>query len=301
LELCGACILKGEYGRIVEVAPGVLDVIDKAGLQRRWDVGKYYNLNLYTVVLAEQGMSMGCLGDFKKGGSACEKACQLAEEIGNISTLPYTELDWGNLLVIKGDGRGALEHIEKSVRYAEQGDVAIVPWLATTSLGYAHYLLGQLEAASKHFEERNEIYRTTAFSALMSFNHYGLGMVCLDCGDLEGARRHIEESLEFCRKGGERAQEGRSTVALGMVIGKTEPARSSEAEERILQGMRMLEELKLRPWLAEGYLFLGELYADTGQTEKALETLKKAKASFSEMGMDYWLRRTQQVLERVTG
>jgi tetratricopeptide (TPR) repeat protein len=136
---------------------------------------------------------------------------------------------------------------------------------------------------------------------LMSLNHYGLGMVCLDCGDLEGARMHIEESLEFCRKGGERAQEGRSTVALGRVIGRADPAQSAEAEERILQGIRMLEEIKLRPWLAESYLFLGELYADTGQMEKALEALKKAEAEFSEMGMDYWLRRTQEVLERVEG
>ncbi len=48
-----------------------------------------------------------------------------------------------------------------------------------------------------------------------------------------------------------------------------------------------------------GRLFLGELYADTGQTEKALETLKKAEAEFKDMGMDYWLRKTQEVLARV--
>jgi tetratricopeptide (TPR) repeat protein len=124
-------------------------------------------------------------------------------------------------------------------------------------------------------------------------------MVCLDCGDLAGAQRHIEESLEFCRSSGERAQEGRSTVALGRIIGKSEPAQSAEAEERILQGIRMLEELKLRPWLAEGYLFLGELYADTGQNEKALEAMKKAEAEFKDMGMDYWLRRTEEVLARI--
>ncbi len=41
--------------------------------------------------------------------------------------------------------------------------------------------------------------------------------------------------------------------------------------------------------------------ADIGQKEKALETLKKAEAAFQEIGMDYWLRRTQEVLERVQG
>ena len=62
-----------------------------------------------------------------------------------------------------------------------------------------------------------------------------------------------------------------------------------------------LDEMKLKPWSARGYLYLGELCADTGQKEKALETLKKAEGMFQEMGMDYYLRRTQEVLERVQG
>ena len=63
----------------------------------------------------------------------------------------------------------------------------------------------------------------------------------------------------------------------------------------------ILDELKLKPWTTQGYLHLGELYADRGQSEKALETLKKAEDAFQEMGMDCWLRRTQEVLERVQG
>ena len=38
-----------------------------------------------------------------------------------------------------------------------------------------------------------------------------------------------------------------------------------------------------------------------GHKEKALEYLKKAQGMFREMGMDYWLRMTQGVLERVQG
>jgi tetratricopeptide (TPR) repeat protein len=298
-ELCWACEYKGDYSRIVEVAPTILDVLAKAGMQRRWDVGKYYNLNLYSTILAYQGVSLGYLGDFEKGDALLQEAWHLAEEIGNLTTLPGPQMQRGAALIVKGDGRGALGHVEKAIGYAEQADMPILLWIASTLLGHAYYLLGDLDTARRHFEERNEIYRTTAFSGWVSWNHYGLGMVCLDCGDLDGARRHIEESLEFCRRGGDRAREGHSTVALGKVIGKADPARSAEAEGHILQGIRMLEEMKLRPWLAEGYLFLGELYADSGQPDKALETLKKAEAEFRGMGMDYWLRRTQEALESI--
>jgi len=50
---------------------------------------------------------------------------------------------------------------------------------------------------------------------------------------------------------------------------------------------------------AQGYLFLGELYADKGQKEKALENLKKAERMFRDMGMDYWVAKTQEVLGRL--
>ena len=60
-----------------------------------------------------------------------------------------------------------------------------------------------------------------------------------------------------------------------------------------------LDELKLRPFAWQSHLYLGELYADNGQTEKAPETPKKAEAEFKDMGIDCWLRKTQEVLAMV--
>jgi len=69
-----------------------------------------------------------------------------------------------------------------------------------------------------------------------------------------------------------------------------------KAEEYVLQGIKMSDELKLRPCFSQGYFFLGELYVDTGQREKALENLKKTERMFQEMGMDYWLAKTREIL-----
>ena len=62
-----------------------------------------------------------------------------------------------------------------------------------------------------------------------------------------------------------------------------------------------LDERKVKAWSSMGQLFLAELYADTDQREKAFKTLNKAEGMMHEMGMDYWQRRTQEVLERVEG
>ena len=61
----------------------------------------------------------------------------------------------------------------------------------------------------------------------------------------------------------------------------------------------MCEDLGYKLWCAEGYFYLGELYADTGQRKNALENLKKAKGMYQEMGLDYWLDKTQEILGRL--
>ena len=88
-------------------------------------------------------------------------------------------------------------------------------------------------------------------------------------------------------------------VQLGMALVKADTSQSAKAEEFILEGIKLLEELKIKPWQAEGHLYLGELYADTGQKAKALASLKKARQMCQEMGMDYWLARTEKALEKL--
>ena len=66
-----------------------------------------------------------------------------------------------------------------------------------------------------------------------------------------------------------------------------------------MQGIKVFDELGLKPWSAQGHLFLGELYGISGMREEALPNLKKAEAMFQEMGMDYWLGKTQEILERL--
>ena len=86
---------------------------------------------------------------------------------------------------------------------------------------------------------------------------------------------------------------------LGTILSKSDISQSKKAEEYIQEGTRIMDELELKPLASYGYCHLGELYADMGQHEKALEALKRAKGAFQEMGMGYWLRRTQTVLERL--
>jgi tetratricopeptide (TPR) repeat protein len=126
-----------------------------------------------------------------------------------------------------------------------------------------------------------------------------LGDTYLELGDLENARRSVEEGLRLCQKNNEKYWEANAWIFLGHILERAEPEQIHKAEEYILQGMKMAEELKAKPFYAQGHLFLGELYAHAGQKEKAPENLKEAEAMFQKMRMDYWLARTRKLLEMI--
>ena len=136
----------------------------------------------------------------------------------------------------------------------------------------------------------------TAMSAL---THLLLGAVGLDSGDLAGARNSIDEALRLARVSDERYIEGRTLAWLGRALGKADASQAGLAEERILQGISLLEEMKIRPWQAEGHMLAGELYADTGQQQKAVTSLNRAQGMFQEMEMAHWLSRAQRALDRL--
>jgi len=86
---------------------------------------------------------------------------------------------------------------------------------------------------------------------------------------------------------------------LGTISGKTEPLQIDKAEECILKGIEICKELKIKAHYSIGHLYLGQLYLDAGEKDKAVDNLKKAEGMFREMGMDYWLTKTREVLGRL--
>ncbi len=208
-------------------------------------------------------------------------------------------LEWlyGWFFAVKGDGKNAIAHYQSAIRYIEEVKYITMLGLAWSGLGDGHYLLGELETARRYIEKGLKIQRDEGLPFYLSLHFLLLGKVHFDSGDLKNAQDCIEEALRLSRDN-EIHNEAISRMWLGRIWGKTHPSEE-KGKKYIVQGIKVLDELKLKPSAAQGYLFLGELYADRGQTEKALENLKKAEGMFQRMGMDYWLAKTQEVLGKL--
>jgi hypothetical protein len=105
--------------------------------------------------------------------------------------------------------------------------------------------------------------------------------------------------ITLAHKNKEKQFEAISRMWLGRILRRRDTSQSNKAEKEILQGIKACEEEELKPFLAQGHLFLGEVHKNVGQREKGLENLKKAEGMFQDMGMHYWLEKTQDLLNRL--
>jgi tetratricopeptide (TPR) repeat protein len=292
--LCNSYVWEGEFRKVVNTAPRVIDSLEKTQREHEFFGSP---LNVYSALQFHYGLSLGALGRFGEGEQACKKALSFAHKINHLYSISFAELYYGALFAAKGDGENTVKHFQNTIEFLEKSQAVLYLSFAWSYLGYGYYLLGELETALKFMEKGLKMQMDIGFP--VSYIHWLLSFVHCDLGNLNDAKVHAEQALNLAQKSHHKYWEGMSQIQLGGTIGKMEGSQLHKAEENILKGMTILDELKIKPFYAQGYLFLGELYAGAGQKEKALENLKKAEAMFQEMGMDYWLARTKNLLEMV--
>jgi tetratricopeptide (TPR) repeat protein len=287
---------KGEYYKIADTAPGVIELIEKA--KREVDFFSQ-GMNPYSQICSYCGHSMVELGNFEDGERFHVKGLSNASKINELITLTLVEMMYGFLFFNRGNWEAASDHFLNSINHGEAAKVPFLSATALSGLGYVCSLLGDPKTGTKQAQNALEMYRNSGVEMNLSLLHYYLALIHLDHGNLTESRRLTQEAIKLSLKNNEKSVEGINRILLGRILGKTEPARIDKAEESILKGMKILNTLKIKPDYVQGSLFLGELYLDAGKKEKALKYLQEAEGSFQQMGMDYWLTRTQAVLSRL--
>ncbi len=294
--LCFSNSVEGNFKEIVNIAPKAIALLEKTQRER-----EFFGLsfNPYSGLQGMYGYSMGALGEFVEGEQLCEKALSFAHKINHLLTIGLAEFCYGILFLFKEDGENIVKHLKSSIGYFEKSQVAIFLPIAWAHLGAGYYFLGELNTALKFIEKGLKMQMDIRISFGLSLFHDYLSTVHFDLGNLSEAKLHAEQGLNLAQTNHEKGYEGVPWLQLGRIIGKTEKLQINKAEEYILKGMEMLDELKIKPWYTRGYFYLGELYANAGQKERAHENLKKAEAMYQEMGMDYGLARAKKLLEKV--
>lgn len=291
LSLCYAFVVSCKYDKVIDISLRVAGLIEKT--ERKPD---FFNTPfiLYSFLLGICGMAKAMQGDFQKGKMVSEKGLNHALKSGHKMTLAFNELQHASVLVLKGDGQEAMGHCHNTIKYSEDIKWPTILSQGWTILGYASYLIGELDRAREFVFKGLKMQEDSGIEAMISLHYCTFSMVLFDLGDLEEALQWSEKALELSITNREKRYEGLSKIWIGRILGSKEKAQYSEGEQFILEGCEILKELGVRPAMAQGHLNLGELYRNSGEEFKAVEHLRKAKSMFEEMEMDYWTAKCRE-------
>jgi tetratricopeptide (TPR) repeat protein len=291
--LCVSYQPAGEYEKLVDIASPVIDLLEETKREEEF----YAEVNIYSGLCGYYGMSKSSLGYYKEAEVFFQKGLRSAQKLGDPRTLGLVEFLYGLQFSFKGDWELSLEPLQKAIMHLEKAKWPLLLGLAWSGLGYSYSYLGDIERAREYVERGLKIQSATTVKAWLNMHYIFLAKIHLDLNDIKNARAFAEEGLRISRDNNEIAFEGFNLIVLGRILGKEGPTQHDQAEEYILEGIKILEGLKLKPQYSIGYLSLGELYMIRGEREKVLENFKRADRMFREMGMTYWLNITKHILE----
>jgi len=298
VQLCNNYIGPGECRKIAEVAPRTIALIERTGRQAD-SFG--WGLNVYGTLHAMYGWAVALMGDFQRGEVLFEKGLHYAKEMKDLYCIGLGEMLYANAFAVRGDGRKAMAHALKAIKHCEETQLLVILGSSWQALGWGYLLQGDLGTARGHVEKGHDHDRTVGFSLIAPYYYELMSDICLESGDWGSAQAYAEEGLQLAKTHGDTLYEGTLSMLLGAALAKADPLRAGRGKEFILDGIKILDDLKIRPFSARSNLHLGQFYADAGRRQEALEALNNAHDAFREMGMDYWLARTEKALEKLKG
>ena len=286
----------GEFVKSLEIGSDVIAMLEMAGRESDF-FG--FPTNPYSLLSFSCGIALVMTGNFEESELMIKKGLLLAYEVNDIITTGLCEMAYGVNYIEKGCGENAIRHLQKALKCYEKSNWEFLTCDCCITLGIANLWIGKFAHAGKYVERALSIYSNNLDIReepiinilLINFYHHS--------GEYIKATHYAKLAIELSKKKNERANEAYSTVLLGRILGKKDMPKNKNAEKFILQGIKILNNLKVRPWLSQGYFFLGELYADTGRKDEAILYLNKALSMCQDMGIQYWPDKIREVSNRL--
>ncbi len=295
-DACYSYFVRGEIRKLESLTANVLKLLENAGEESGF-FGR--PANPYCMLLGWHGCAQAEHGHCDEGKHFIDRGRAFADQLDHLITRGVLEQASGFLHVMLGDFKTAADDYRQALKCYEQAQAPLFMGVTKSAMGYATYMSGEPRGALSLIEEGCKIHENLGMPLWLSFIYWFLGEVRFFSGDSEGGRADLAKAVQLGRQNGEGFTEGCTRISYGMALGKSTPGEFKKAESEILHGIKIQEQRGSSLWSSVGYFRLGELYGDAGQTHRALENLKKAEAMFRDMGMDYWLGKTEESLAKL--
>ncbi len=296
-DLLTSYYLTGRFSSVVRVAPKVIASVDEprdgSGV-----LPKPLSSSFGTVVSLYYALSLAWLGRFDEVEAVCRSLSESSASHGTWLARIAPELARGYALVFRGDGAGAVEHLQYIIEQCEKEEIRVLLGQAHTLLGWAYLLQGDIGDASRHIENAIASDSDAGSSMFAPMTYYCSAMASCQSGDLEEAHDSISSAIRIARDANQKHIEAMSEILLGEVLARRDKSQYVWASDHVNHGLQKLGELGVRPFEACGWLSLAGIHADASLWKEAVSELRQAYSLFRQMGMNAWLQEAKRMLER---
>ncbi len=292
-----ATFYTGDFEKSADVLLKSIDILEKTKNE-----ANYFGrpANTYSFFCAACGFAMGQLGEFDRGEILCEKGYSFANEIGDLYSIEVVEIFYIMLFCSKGQGDLAMQHAENAINLLDQMKIgAYTLGIIYTALGWAYLINENHEVAQTYIKKSLKLFYDMQMHIYDVYSSYFLATSYFESGQADQAMQTVEETLKQSQEIHSNYVEAKILTLRGKIKAYMAPSNMASAENDILKGLQFIEKMKLKPDIAQAYMFLGEVYAGTEKREKARENLRRAEEMFKEMETEYWINRTEALLSTV--
>jgi tetratricopeptide (TPR) repeat protein len=227
------------------------------------------------------------LGEFSEGIAHAEEAVRLAEDASGEDPFRamLAHLALGRVWLRKGEGLRALPALERCRELERVGNFKVWSPSVASTLGYALVSCGRLEEAIGLLRE--SIDQASSMNTLFghSLRLAYLGEALLLSGHADEAVGHAVQALEVATACRERGHEAYARRLLAEATAAREVADVDAAVTAYQAAIELVDELRMRPLLAQCHEGLGRLYQRSARHREADEHLTTAADLCRNMGM----------------
>jgi class 3 adenylate cyclase/tetratricopeptide (TPR) repeat protein len=298
-RVCAACFFTGDVAKVVDIGSKAIHLLEEHHLEKAF-LGMGFST--YTFICVYYGTALGWMGRFKEGTDVLEKGFRNACETNDKYHMGLAKFMRSTVAYLVGYGDKTIAYAQEAIKIYEEAEISVGLETAWSLLGGGYYLRGEYEKAIDPGEKSLKLAKELGMPNMVMWSYWFLAMTLRAIADLRRARECAEEALKISQECGSKSCEGVARILLGCMVEEMTPAIIEEAQQQIRQGISILEDCKLKLWIAIGYLHLGEFCANAGRKEEALESLKKAETLYREMEItpqSLWLTRMKDALNKL--
>jgi tetratricopeptide (TPR) repeat protein len=212
-------------------------------------------------------------GDYPKAIEYYNNALKMAQELGDKQLEADITSNIGAVYREQGDYSKALEYDFKALNLAEDLKYKQLQASAASSIGLIYWKRSDFSKALQYYNKALDLANATGDKSTAAILTDNIGIVCENQGDFPEALDYEFKALKISKDIGDKAGIAINTESIGEIYIKQK--KYKDAEKYILEALYLSDTIHLLKASMESQLDLSELFAQTGQWQKAYDAYRQ--------------------------